>query len=123
MRIQSFTIHGRLHGMNEIIEACRKNRYAGAEEKREQQATCFYAIREHRVQPVQSYPVTVSIEWVEPNTKRDPDNISAAKKFIFDALQEAGVLRNDSMKELGEIRESFTVDAASPRVRVTLQEE
>ena len=123
MKIQSFTIHGRLHGMNEIIEACRKNRYAGAEEKRTQQAICFYAIREHRVQPVQSYPVTVSIEWVEPNTKRDPDNISAAKKFIFDALQDAGVLRNDSMKELGEIRESFAVDAASPRVRVTIQEE
>ena len=75
------------------------------------------------MQPVQSYPVTVSIEWVEPNTKRDPDNISAAKKFIFDALQDAGVLRNDSMKELGEIRESFAVDAASPRVRVTIQEE
>lgn len=30
MRTQSFTIQGRLHGMNEIIEACRKNRYAGA---------------------------------------------------------------------------------------------
>lgn len=123
MRIQRFIIHGRLHGMNEIIAACRKNRYVGAKEKREQQAICLHAIREHWVRPVQSYPVTVSIEWIEPNSKRDPDNISAAKKFIFDALQDAGVLRNDSMKELGEIRESFAVDAASPRVRVTIQEE
>lgn len=123
MREQSFTIPGRLHGMNEIIDACRRNRFAGAEEKRTQQAICFYAIREHRVQPVQSYPVTVSIEWAESNTKRDPDNISAAKKFIFDALQDAGILRNDSMKEIGKIRESFTVDAAAPRVRVTIQEE
>ena len=123
MREQSFTIHGRLHGMNEIISACRKNRFAGAEEKRIQQAICLSAIREHRVQPVQSYPVTVSIEWVEPNSKRDPDNISAAKKFIFDALQDARVLRNDSMKEVGEILESFAVDKAAPRVRVTIQEE
>lgn len=123
MRIQSFTIPGRLHGMNEIIDACRRNRFAGAEEKRVQQAICLSAIREHRVQPVQSYPVMVNIEWVEPNSKRDPDNISAAKKFIFDALQDAGVLRNDSMKEVGKIRESFAVDKASPRVRVTIQEE
>lgn len=123
MRIQRFIIHGRLHGMNEIIAACRKNRYAGAKEKREQQAICLHAIREHWVRPVQSYPVTVSIEWVEPNTKRDPDNISAAKKFIFDALQDAGILRSDSMKEVGKIRESFAVDKASPRVRVTIQEE
>ena len=123
MKIQSFTIHGRLDGMNEIVGACRRNRFAGAEEKRIQQAICLSAIREHRVQPVRSYPVTVSIEWVEPNSKRDPDNISAAKKFIFDALQDAGALRNDSMKEIGKIRESFTVDAASPRVRVTIQEE
>lgn len=123
MREQSFTIPGRLHGMNEIIDACRRNRFAGAEEKRVQQAICLSAIREHRVQPVQSYPVMVSIEWVEPNSKRDPDNISAAKKFIFDALQDAGVLRNDSMKEVGKIRESFAVDKASPRVRVTIQEE
>lgn len=123
MREQSFTIPGRLHGMNEIIDACRRNRFAGAEEKRVQQAICLSAIREHRVQPVQSYPVMVNIEWVEPNSKRDPDNISAAKKFIFDALQDAGVLRNDSMKEVGKIRESFAVDKASPRVRVTIQEE
>lgn len=123
MRIQRFTIYGRLHGMNDIIEACRKNRYVGAKEKREQQAICLRAIREYWVRPVQSYPVTVTIEWVEPNSRRDPDNISAAKKFIFDALQDAGVLRNDSMKEVGEIRENFTVDAASPRVRVTIQEE
>ena len=123
MREQSFTIPGRLHGMNEIIDACRRNRFAGAEEKRVQQAICLSAIREHRVQPVQSYPVMVNIEWVEPNSKRDPDNISAAKKFVFDALQDAGVLRNDSMKEVGKIRESFAVDKASPRVRVTIQEE
>lgn len=123
MREQSFTIYGRLHGMNEIIGSCRRNRYAGAEEKRTQQAICLSAIREHRIQPVQSYPVAVNIEWVEPNSKRDPDNISAAKKFIFDALQDAGVLRNDSMKEVGKIRESFAVDKASPRVRVTIQEE
>ena len=44
------------------------------------------------------------------------------KKFIFDALQETGVLRNDSMKEIWRIEESFGVDSDCPRIVVLIRE-
>ena len=122
MRSQTFVIKGRLDGMNTIIDTNRRHKMAGAKEKKRQQRICTEAIRDYDVQPVQSYPVYITIWWREPNMRRDPDNIASGKKFIFDALQETGVLQNDSMKEIGRITETFEVDRANPCVVVTIEE-
>jgi Holliday junction resolvase RusA-like endonuclease len=39
--------------------------------------------------------VYLHMVWIEPNTKRDPDNISSFIKFILDALQKANIIPND----------------------------
>lgn len=122
MRSQTFVIKGRLDGMNTIIDTNRYHKMAGAKEKKQQQRIYTEAILEYNVQPVQSYPVYITIWWREPNARRDPDNIASGKKFIFDALQETGVLRNDSMKEICGTEEYFGVDSDSPRIVVMIQE-
>lgn len=116
-----FVIEGRLDGMNTIIDTNRYHKMA--KEKKQQQRICAEAIRACGVQPVKAYPVCIKINWIEPNARRDPDNIATGKKFIFDALQETGVLRNDSMKEISGITEAFGVDNANPRIVVIIEEE
>jgi Holliday junction resolvase RusA-like endonuclease len=108
--------------MNTIIDTNRCHKMAGAKEKKRQQRICTEAILDYDVQPVQSYPVYITIWWREPNMRRDPDNIASGKKFIFDALQETGVLQNDSMKEIVGIEEYFDVDSDNPRIVVMIQE-
>jgi len=67
-------------------------------------------------------PVFVKFTWYEPNQKRDKDNIAAGKKFIFDALQYYGVLKNDNWKCVTGFSDSFFVDSENPRVEVVLHE-
>lgn len=122
MKTHKFTIPGRLDGMNTLIAANRKNPYIGAKEKRKQQDIVIRAIRFHRLKGVRNYPVTIKIDWYEKNSRRDPDNISAAKKFIFDALQETDVLKNDGFKEIEALRDNFHIDKLKPRIEVTIVE-
>lgn len=58
--------------------------------------------------------------WIEPDTRRNPDNIISAKKLIFDALVQARVLSNDGWNQVRSIREEYTVDARCPGVVVDL---
>lgn len=122
MRKQKFTIEGRLDGMNEIIAANRKSPYIGAKEKRKQQDIVVKAIRFHRLKGVRNYPVKIKLDWYEKNGMRDPDNISAARKFIFDALQEADVLKNDGFAEIKALRDYFHIDKLKPRIEVEIVE-
>lgn len=122
MKVHKFTIPGRLDSMNIIIAANRRNAYIGAKEKRKQQDIVIKAIRFHRLKGVRNYPVTIKIDWYEKNNRRDPDNISAAKKFIFDALQETDVLKNDGFKEIKALRDDFHIDKLNPRIEVTIEE-
>ena len=122
MRKQKFTIEGRLDGVNELISANRKNPYVGAKEKRKQQNIVIKAIRFHRLKGVRNYPVKIKLDWYEKNGMRDPDNICAAKKFIFDALQETDVLKNDGFAEIKGFQEDFHIDKLKPRIEVAIIE-
>ena len=58
--------------------------------------------------------------WIEPNRMRDPDNISAGKKLIFDGLVAAGVLPEDGWGQILSISEKFHVNRACPGVVVDI---
>jgi Holliday junction resolvase RusA-like endonuclease len=57
--------------------------------------------------------------WVEANRKRDPDNIAAAKKLVFDSLMLAKVLTNDGWKQIAGWTDTFEV-GPRPGVEVTI---
>ena len=68
-------------------------------------------------------PVTVSFTWVEPDMRRDKDNISSAKKYVLDALVECGVVPDDNWKCIaGNLPDQYKVNKANPRVIVELEE-
>ncbi|HEY9295242.1 MAG TPA: hypothetical protein VIQ31_02500, partial [Phormidium sp.] len=81
--------------LNEIIGTARSNIYASAKEKRAWTNTiaveCFGR---------KQFPDRVWIEfvWKIKNFRRDPDNISAAAKFVMDGLVEGGIIQDDSLK-------------------------
>ena len=117
---QRFEIQGRLPGANEYTAANRRDRHAGAKLKREAQQQVAEAIDEAGLVPMQP-PVFVRFTWVEPNMRRDPDNVAFARKFVFDALVERGILGNDNWAWVDGFADSFRVNAANPRIVVEIE--
>lgn len=118
---QSFTIPGRLNGLNDYTGACRANANAGGRMKRDNQAKVVEAIKAARLRRAHGR-VNVRIHWVEPNMRRDKDNVCFAKKFILDGLVDAGILENDNWTYIGDFSERFSVNAADPRIEVEIEE-
>lgn len=117
--IPSFEIPGRLPGLNEIVGAARYNRFSGAKQKREETERCaFWAMK---IQPIKK-PVSLRIAWIEPNMRRDIDNVSGGVKFILDGLVQAGKLPNDSRRWVKSISHFFPdPDSKNPRVLIFIE--
>lgn len=117
-----FIIQGRLSGLNEIVLENRKNRFAGAVLKKKETERCANFILYNKVPHFQN-PVIISFFWIEPDRRRDPDNIRAGCKFILDALVQTGRLKGDSRKYVRELHDYFPdPDSSSPKVVVILKE-
>src|SRR3990167_9443271 len=108
MLYQTLIIEGELPSENEIIAAQVPKFRAGkrwvcnfSEWKKSKTLEIVLAIRAQRIVPVLHYPITISFVFYTKDRRKNPDNILArANKFILDALQEAGIIRNDGWKEL-----------------------
>lgn len=121
----TFTIPGRLPGLNEIITAARGRAgwFAGAGQKKKWMRYCSQAIIAERV-PVFQKPVRIIFVWFEPNGRRDIDNIqSGGSKFICDALVQRLRIPDDSRKWVREvIHKHPDPDKKNPRIEVTIEE-
>ncbi len=121
-----FVIKGRLNGLNEYTEACRKSKFAGARMKKEnQQVVRLYgqnAILKSQLRKVTNFPALFEITWYEPNANRDYDNIVFAKKFILDALVELKILPDDSLKYVRRANDEVKIDKENPRIEVVIKE-
>lgn len=114
-------IPGPMPGMNEIIALARRNRYASAGQKKQWTQRVAFATAAAKV-PQYKW-ATFEFEWVEPNRKRDPDNIASARKFILDGLQQASALEGDGWFQIRGWSDRFRVTrdkGDSPGVRVVL---
>lgn len=116
-----FEIDKRLMGLNEYTKLNRTNKYAGASAKKEEQAYIIWKIREQLGNTKIDKPVVGNFTWIEENKRRDLDNICFAKKFILDALVQAGVLKDDNRKIVTNFTDSFGY-ANKSRVIVELEE-
>ena len=67
-------------------------------------------------------PVVMRYLWVEPDRRRDRDNIAAGRKFVQDALVRCKVLQNDGWKEIIGFSDDWAVDKARPRVEIEIIE-
>ena len=117
------TIFGTLPGLNEIIDANRRNVHSGAKLKKEAQFLVVLAARKCLKKWRPSGPVWLGFTWYEPNKKRDKDNVAGGgRKIILDALVEAGVIKNDGWNEIAGFTDDFKVDKNTPRVEVEIEE-
>lgn len=113
----AFTIPWRMTGLNEYVAAERSNRIKAAHiKRRETQSVAWLLARAPRFER----PVTVRFLWVEPNNRRDHDNVAFAKKFVLDGMVMAGVIPDDSPRWVLGFSDSFAVDRDRPRVEVEI---
>lgn len=115
------TIPGRLPGMNEYQNACRSHWASGAMMKSDAQQICELSMAKARRSKAHFDRADIAITWYEKNKRRDKDNISFGRKFIFDALQSMGILENDGWKQIRRITEQFEVDKNNPRIEILLK--
>ena len=93
----------KLPSLNEYINACRYNRYAGNSMKQKvQKDISIYLYSLPKLKHVK-----IDFEWFEGNKKRDLDNICFAKKFILDALVNLGKLEDDNRRNVCAFTDSF----------------
>lgn len=111
-----FDIEGRLPGLNEIIDAAKRNPHEYARMKE----TCTVMVAWLAKKLPRFEKVALVITWYEPDQRRDPDNIMAGQKFILDGLVAAGTIPNDSQKYVRGIMHRFEVDRQNPRVEVEI---
>lgn len=121
----SFIIKGRLAGANEIKSADRSHWSIGAKLKKDTVDVCRWHIMFARkgLDGPLLHPAVVSFAWIEPNGKRDLDNISSGQKAILDALVLCGVLRNDTRRWVRKLVHDFPdPDPVNPRIEVVVEE-
>lgn len=96
-----FIIPFRVPSLNDYIKACRSNKYQGAQFKRDIEQSIGYAIN-GAVAAGDLTPCNVQCKiiftWHEENKRRDADNIQSGQKYILDALQTHGIIKNDNRK-------------------------
>lgn len=116
-----FKIDKRLMGLNEYTAYNRANKYIGAKAKKNEQTYIIWCIKEQLGNIKIDKPVIGHFTWIEENKRRDLDNICFAKKFILDALVQAGVLQDDNRKIVTNFTDSFEY-ADKSKVIVELEE-
>ena len=89
-----FTIPYRLPGLNDYTKENRRNKYGGNKLKQETEEGIIWILKSVKTQI--DKPVRIKFTWYEQTKRRDKDNVAFAKKFILDALQKSGILKNDN---------------------------
>lgn len=80
-------------GLNDYTLACRKNKFAGANLKKQTQAAISPYIAKL---PQIKKPVGIHFLWQEADRRRDPDNLAFAQKFILDEMVKQQRIPNDT---------------------------
>ena len=122
---QSFTIPGRLDGMNEYTAACRSHYKMGWRMKRDNQDLVGRAAVNAHLKPHKG-AVVIRYRFFEKANRgkmRDKSNIAGfAVKVIEDALQEVGIIQNDNWKYMAGYSCAFWRVTENPRIEVEIED-
>lgn len=114
-----FTIDQRFPSLNEVIASAKMTGrgYAYSQLKRTYTELVANSIVKPPAIPFSC--VYIIITWHEKTRRRDPDNVAFAVKFILDGMVNAGVIKNDSPKEITGWNNKF-VYGVEDKVEVTV---
>lgn len=106
--------------LNEHDKANRGNKFGGARMKKKATYLCETYIKKAMNQgfELEGAPSSFKFSWYVKNRRKDKDNISFAKKYIFDGMVQAGLIDNDGWHEVGNWIEEFHVDKENERVEI-----
>lgn len=107
MGIYRVEIPLKLPSLNEYINECRKNKYAGANMKKQIESDIAIFINKL---PRFNNAIKINFTWVESNKRRDLDNICFAKKFILDSLVKSGKMKDDNRNHVVGFTDKFEYD-------------
>ena len=117
-------IPGRLHGMNDILDACKEGYRKGSALKRSDQDAVEWLIRSQLRGVHFKKPVFMIYRWYEKDQRRDKDNISSfGRKVIQDALVNCRIIKNDGWRYIEGFEDHFYIDAKKPRIEVEIIEQ
>ena len=116
-------IPGELPALNEIINMA-KQKWSYKDLKKAETERVEWDLTSQGAKRLQQFtkPIAVTITWYCPNRRKDKDNIMAGSKFIFDAMQEVGLIKNDGWDQIARIVPEFEVDAKRPRIEIQIEE-
>lgn len=117
---QKLVIDGELIDLNTYINACRTNHFKGGILKKDADWIVEVTAKQQKLKPIKS-PCFVEFSWYCKNKKKDKDNVCFAKKFIFDGLQNAGILEQDSWGSIDGFTDLFFISKDNPRIEVVLR--
>lgn len=100
-----YEIDMKLPSLNEYINECRLNRYAGAKMKADIESRIAVYLQD---MPLFKNPIKIHFHWIEGNKRRDLDNICFAKKFILDAMVKCKKLKDDNRKCVTAFTDTFS---------------
>lgn len=115
-------IEGRLPHLNDYINKERTNRFMAAKIKRDATDLVAWQAKKYAGM-VKDYPLSIIFNWsVKPNRGKypDPDNIGFAAKFVLDGLVKAGVIEDDTFKQIEVITHQFEWGAKDDKVVIQL---
>ena len=104
----NLTLSFGLPGLNEMIDVARGNRYASAKQKKKYTKLVEKElVAQHCIPKTPLTSISVNCVWTESGRARDPDNIRVGIKYILDAMVNTGVLKDDSMKYVKFLSDTF----------------
>lgn len=123
MASRTLTIPGRFEGLNEYIAAMNADRHKGNKLKRKRTEEVAWHCRAQLKGWKPKPPVRLAYLFVEPNRKRDKDNVAGfAHKVVQDGMVLARVLKNDGWDDVAGFADEFAVDKKRPRIEVIITE-
>jgi hypothetical protein len=122
MRIQQVTIYTKIPTANQYL-AWERSRGKTGKLKRISENSIIEWLLVDGIKPVTNYPATLLYIWFCSDKRTDKSNIRFGEKFVEDALQKAGIIRNDGWSELADPLHIFSIDKDNPRLELTITED
>ena len=121
-KVRSIKITAKIPTLNEVINIERRNRFAAAKLKATTEANiCSSLLLAVRTSiPEAAYPIHTSYTWYRKDKRTDPSNVAFGIKYIEDALQTAGMIRNDGPKQIERISHHFKYGEEKNWVELTI---
>ena len=97
MKIYEFVHEGKLLNLNEALNMKARSSFLYNKNKQQTEEDIMWSIKSQlRGLSIADKPFSTVFTWFVSSRRSDPDNVASAVKYIFDAAQKCGFIKNDN---------------------------